>query len=76
MSQAKVDEYKVHKKNRKQEMAKAKQRRILVRIVLILVLAVIVFWVVFSAYRYYQANKETNIITVNTSAISDYLNGL
>ncbi len=74
MSQAKVDAHKEEKKNRQQEMQKAKHRRILVRVVLILVVIVIAFWVVFSIVRYYQANREITPITVNMSAITNYLN--
>ncbi len=75
MSQAKVDAHNEEKKNRQKEMQKAKQRRILLWIVLILVVIVIAFWIGFSIYRYYQANREITPITVNTSAIDDYLYG-
>ncbi|MCC8141274.1 MAG: hypothetical protein LIO56_01890 [Lachnospiraceae bacterium] len=76
MSQEKVDEYKMHKKNRQQEMAKARQRKILVRVILILVAAVIVFWIVWSAYHFYLSNREIGQIAVNLSEISNYLDGL
>ncbi len=72
MSQAKVDAHNEEKKNRKKEMQKAKQRKVILWIVLILVLIVIAFWIGFSIYRYYQANKTITPITVNTSAIVDF----
>ncbi len=75
MSQAKVDAHKEEKKNRQKEMQKAKQRRVILRVVLVLVIIVIAFWVVFSIYRYYQSNKEIQFISVNTSAVDDYLSG-
>ncbi len=73
MSQAKVDDYKEHKKNRTEELQKEKRRKILVRVILIVVAAVIVFWIVFSCHRYYQNHRETKIYNVNTTAIDSFL---
>ncbi len=75
MSQAKVDAHKQEKQNRKQAMIMAKRRRILIRVLLILIAIVVVAWIATSAYQYTQNNKETAVIPVNTSAITDYLYG-
>ncbi len=76
MSQAKVDAHKEEKKNRSKEMKKKKRNRVLARIIVVLVIVVVGVWVGFSGYRSYQANREDTAISVNTSAISDYLSNL
>ncbi len=73
MSQAKVDDYKYHKQNRKQEMAQARRRRIVIRVIIILIIADIAAWIITSVVQSYRENKETATITVNTTAITDYL---
>ncbi|MCD8109642.1 MAG: hypothetical protein LUE14_06025 [Clostridiales bacterium] len=76
MSQAKVDRYKEQKKNRQQEIKKAKQRKVLTRVIGAVVVVAIAVWVGYSGYSVYQSNKGIETVTVNTSGITDYLNGL
>lgn len=76
MSQAKVDRYKESKKNRKQEVAKAKRNKILARIITPIVVIAIIAWIGYSGYQYYQEQKPTTTTDVNVSALSDYLNTL
>ncbi|MCD7922379.1 MAG: hypothetical protein LUG27_08120 [Clostridiales bacterium] len=76
MSQAKVDRYKEQKKNRQQEIKKEKQRKVLTRVIGAVVVVAIAVWVGYSGYSVYQSNKGIETVTVNTSGITDYLNGL
>ncbi len=76
MSQAKVDAHKEEKKNRQQEIKKKKRNRVLARTIVAVAVVAVAVWVGFSGYRSYQKNHEDTAITVNTSAISDYLNDL
>ncbi|MCD7866074.1 MAG: hypothetical protein LUG54_08755 [Clostridiales bacterium] len=76
MSQAKVDRYKEQKKNRQQEIRKSKQKKILARVIGTVVVAAIAVWIGYSGYSVYQSNKGIETVTVNTSGITDYLNGL
>ncbi|MCC8028774.1 MAG: hypothetical protein LIO75_03080 [Lachnospiraceae bacterium] len=76
MSQEKVDRYKAEKKNRPQEIKKAKQRKVISRIVGAVVVVAIAVWIGYSGYNVYQSNKGIETVTVNTSGITDYLSGL
>ena len=80
MSQAKVDQHKKEKANRKNEMRKEKIERILVGCGAALLAAAICVWIGFSIYT--QANgsdttdAESSTVEVNTDAVDDYLDGL
>ncbi len=76
MSQAKVDAHKEEKKNRSKEMKKKKRNRVLTRIIVALAIVAVGVWIGFSGYRSYQDNQEDTAISVNTSAIRDYLSDL
>lgn len=83
MSQAKVDRYKEEKKNRKEIMAKEKREWTMVKVGGGLLAALIVAWIGFSVYQTIKAPKaEENTpitvtdYTVNTDALSDYIDGL
>ena len=77
MSQAKVDQYKKDKKNRKKEMRKEKFERTAVAIGGVIIAASVCVWIGFSVYH--QANgsdtsgTETSTVEVNTDAVNDYL---
>lgn len=73
MSQAKVEQYKKDKANRKKIMAKEKAKRIAGRTCAWVILLAIVGW---AGYEYYEANQPKKTIYTDVSAISDYLSGL
>ncbi len=76
MSQAKVDRYKESKKNRKQEVKKAKRNKMLAKLIGTLAAAAVVCWIGFSGYSYFKAQQPITKTEVDTSAITDYLSSL
>ena len=76
MSQAKVDRYKEEKKNRKKTLKKEKRNRVLARTIGVVVAAVIVCWIGFSGYSYYQEKKPMTKTELSMTALNDYLNSL
>lgn len=76
MSQAKVDRYKESKKNRKQEVKKAKQRRMLAKLFGCIITVAIICWIGFSGYSYIQSHKPAAKTEVSMQALNDYLNTL
>ena len=80
MSQAKVDQHKKQKANRKKEMRREKLERIAVDVLGIVVVAAICVWIGFSVYGKATgstgADTENSTVTVNTDAVDDYLDGL
>ena len=76
MSQAKVEQHKKDKANRKKIMAKERAQRIAARVCAIVVLVAIVGWAGYTGYEYYEANQPKKTIYTDVSAISDYLSGL
>ena len=76
MSQAKVEQYKKDKANRKKTMKKEKMQRIAGRICACVILVVIVGWAGYTGYQYYEQNRPTKTIYADTTAISDYVKGL
>ena len=80
MSQAKVDQHKKQKANRKKEMRKEKIERIAVGALGIVIVAAICVWIGFSVYGKTNgstgADAENSTVTVNTDAVDDYLDGL
>ncbi len=84
MSQAKVDRYKEEKRNRAKIMAREKRNRMITRVCGSLLAVVIVGWMGVSVYQtatgsgssQTDTTTETEAYTVNTSAISDYLDAL
>lgn len=75
MSQEKVNQYKENKKNRKEIAKKAKRKSVVTKICLGLVGAAIVVWLGYSAVVTIK-NAEGPAVTVDTSAISEYVEGL
>lgn len=79
MSQAKVDQYKKEKANRKQHMRKEKITRMVYMIAGIIVVAAILIWVGYSVYSSMNgssAEESSSTVEVNTDAVDDYLNSL
>ena len=76
MSQAKVERYKKEKANRKKIMAKEKAARIAGRVCAWAILIVIVGWAGYTGYQYYESTRPTKTIYTDTSAMSDYIQGL
>ncbi len=76
MSQAKVDEYKKKKQNRKKEFRKEKFERFLASFAAVLVLGAVGVWCGYSVYNTIQANADTVYTDVNLDAITDYTSTL
>jgi ABC-type phosphate/phosphonate transport system permease subunit len=76
MSQAKVEQYKKDKANRKKIMAKERrQRRFAAVIGWVVVLAVVV-WAGKSAYNIYDSSRPEKSYVIDTDAVEDYLDTL
>ena len=75
MSQEKVYQYKEDKKNRKEIAKKAKQKSMITKISVGVVGAVLVAWLGYSAVVTIQ-NAEGPAVSVDTTAVSEYVNGL
>lgn len=80
MSQAKVDQHKKQKVNRKKEMRREKIERIAAGAVGIVIAAAICVWIGYSVYGAKSGSTTdsgaNSAVTVNTDAIDDYLDGL
>ena len=80
MSQAKVDQHKKQKANRKKEMRKEKLERTAVGVLGVVLVAAICVWIGYSVYGKTTGNTgadaESSAVTVNTDAVDDYLDGL
>jgi beta-lactamase regulating signal transducer with metallopeptidase domain len=75
MSQEKVNQYKESKKNRKEIMKKDKQKAMIAKVIAGVAGAVLVAWLGYSAVVTVQ-NAEGPAVTVDTTAVTDYVNGL
>ena len=76
MSQAKVDQYKKEKANRKETMAKEKRQKMLVKIGASVVLLVIVAWVGVSTVDFVMDNRPVETIYCDTAELDNYLDSL
>lgn len=75
MSQEKVNQYKEEKRNRKEIEKKKKQKALIIKLCAGVVLAALVIWIGYSAVVTVQ-NAEGPAVTVDASAITEYVNGL
>ncbi len=75
MSQEKVNQYKESKKNRKEIAKKAKQKALIGKICAGVIGAVLIVWIGYSAVITIQ-NAEGPAVSVDTTAVSEYVNGL
>lgn len=78
MSQEKVDRYKMEKANRKKTIKKEKIKKGILSVVGTVVCVVVVGWIGYSGYGYFQNQKAENPTQteVDMSAISDYMSSL
>ncbi len=76
MSQAKVDQYKKEKANRKETIAKEKRQKMIVKICSGVILTVLAVWVGISTVDFIIDNRPVNTIYCDTKEIDDYLEKL
>ena len=76
MSQAKVDQYKKEKANRKETMAKEKRQKMIVKICSSAVLLALVAWIGVSVVDFAIESRPKEKIYVQTAEVDNYLNGL
>ena len=76
MSQAKVDQYKKDKANRKQIMRRQKMMNLARKAVLSLACLALIGWLGYSAWDMYESGKERVVAEVNYDAVTDYLDSL
>ena len=72
MSQAKVDQYKQKKHNRKKEFRKERTERFFASFAAVIVLCAVFAWCGYSIYSAVKANADTVYTDVNLDAINDY----
>lgn len=75
MSQEKVNQYKEQKKNRKEILKKEKRKALAMKVCAGVILLFVCAWLVYSAVITVQ-NAEGPAVSVNTAAITEYINGL
>lgn len=75
MSQEKVNQYKENKKNRKEIAKKEKQKALIGKICAGVIGALLIVWIGYSAVITIQ-NAEGPAVSVDTTAVSEYVNGL
>lgn len=75
MSQEKVNQYKEAKRNRKEIAKKEKRKALVMKVCASAILILIGAWLVYSAVVTIQ-NAEGPAVTVDTAAITEYVNGI
>ena len=76
MSQAKVDQYKKEKANRKETMAKEKRQKLIMKVCSGAVLLVLFGWIGISTVDFVYESRPKEKIYVDTAEIDNYLNSL
>jgi len=76
MSQAKVDQYKKSKSNRKKEVKKQRIQRMFTKIGVSFLGIVLVGWIGYSIYSEVEARRPVESIEVKYDAVNDYMNSL
>lgn len=76
MSQAKVDQYKKEKANRKETMAKEKRQKLIMKVCSGVVLLVLFAWIGISTVDFIVESRPKKTVYVETTEIDNYLNGL
>lgn len=76
MSQAKVEQYKKDKANRKKIMRKEKMQRVAGKVCVWAVLLAIIGWAGYSGISYYLSKQPVKSIYADLSAVTDYIDGL
>ncbi len=76
MSQAKVEQYKKDKANRRKIMRKEKAQRVAGKVCAWAILLAIIGWAGYSGISYYLSKQPVKSIYANLSAVTDYIDGL
>lgn len=76
MSQEKVLKYKEEKAHRKENVKKAKRKKMMRNIIASLICLVAVVWVGYSGVTYYMENQPRTEVEVDYTDLDNYLNGL
>ncbi len=76
MSQAKVDQYKKEKANRKETMAKEKRKKAITKCCTAVVLAVLAVWIGVSTVDAVKESRPVETIYCETAELDDYISGL
>ena len=76
MSQAKVDQYKKEKANRKETLAKEKRQKMTMKLCTSAVLVVLVAWIGISTADFIYESRPKEKIYVQTTEIDKYLEDL
>ncbi len=76
MSQAKVDQYKKEKANRKETIAKEKRNKKITKFCAGVVVGILAVWIGVSTVDAVRENRPVNTIYCETGALDEYINGL
>lgn len=76
MSQAKVEQYKKEKANRKETIAKEKRQRMIMKICASVILVAMVAWVGISTADFIYESRPQETVYVQTTEIDNYLDAL
>lgn len=76
MSQAKVDQHKIEKANRKKTMAKEKRNRMIAKICATVVGLGLLVWIGISVVEFVKENKPVETIYCDTTPLDEYINVL
>ena len=76
MSQAKVDQYKKEKANRKETIAKEKRNKKITQLCAGVVVALLAVWIGISTVDAIKASRPVETIYCETGELDNYINGL
>ena len=76
MSQAKVDQYKKEKANRKETLAKEKRKKMIMKVCASAMLVALVAWIGISTADFVYESRPKDKVYVQTTEIDDYLESL
>ena len=76
MSQAKVDQYKKEKANRKETMAKEKRTKAITKVCAGVVVCVLAVWIGVSTVDAVKESRPVKTIYCETAELDEYINGL
>lgn len=76
MSQAKVDQYKKEKANRKETIAKEKRQKMMMKLGVSVVLVALVAWIGISTADFVYESRPKEKIYVQTTEIDNYLDSI
>lgn len=71
-----MDKYKIEKANRKEQMKKDKIKHVLRICGVSVVALVLVGWIGYSGYNLYETKQPRNMVEVDYSEMTGYLNGI